>query len=83
MLSREGRPTPLGDAIAHYGRISKTLHILRMADEPGYRHQIKRRPTCKKAATPWPAKSSTARTGSSTRTTRRGWRTRSARSSWS
>nr|WP_308430838.1 Tn3 family transposase [Streptomyces aurantiogriseus] len=25
MLSRDGRPTPLGDAIAHYGRISKTL----------------------------------------------------------
>jgi TnpA family transposase len=41
MLSRDGRPTPLGDAIAHYGRISKSLHILRMADEPGYRHQIK------------------------------------------
>ncbi|MFI7709235.1 Tn3 family transposase, partial [Nonomuraea sp. NPDC049480] len=41
MLSRDGRLTPLGDAIAHYGRISKTLHILRMADEPGYRHQIK------------------------------------------
>nr|WP_232242736.1 transposase [Streptacidiphilus jeojiense] len=29
MLSGEGRPTPLGDAIAHYGRITKTLHILR------------------------------------------------------
>ncbi len=41
MLSREGRPTPLGDAIAHYGRIAKTLHILRLADEPGYRRQIK------------------------------------------
>nr|WP_234018573.1 MULTISPECIES: transposase [unclassified Streptomyces] len=34
MLSRDGRPTPLGDAIAHYGRIAKTLHILRLADEP-------------------------------------------------
>ena len=32
--------TPLGDAIAHYGRIAKTLHILRLADEPGYRRQI-------------------------------------------
>ncbi|NEA59636.1 Tn3 family transposase [Streptomyces sp. SID13666] len=42
MLSRDGRPTPLGDAIAHYGRIAKTLHILRLADEPGYRRQIKR-----------------------------------------
>ncbi|MER5327156.1 Tn3 family transposase [Streptosporangium roseum] len=41
MLSHDGRPTPLGDAIAHYGRIAKTLHILRMADEPGYRRQIK------------------------------------------
>ncbi|MFB7739490.1 Tn3 family transposase [Streptomyces sp. NPDC056112] len=41
MLSRDGRPTPLGDAIAHYGRISKTLHILRIADEPDYRRQIK------------------------------------------
>ncbi len=35
------RPAPLGDAIAHYGRISKTLHILRLADESGYRRQIK------------------------------------------
>ncbi|MEU4359422.1 Tn3 family transposase [Streptomyces virginiae] len=41
MLSRDGRPPPLGDAIAHYGRIAKTLHILRLADEPGYRRQIK------------------------------------------
>lgn len=41
MLSRDGRPTPLGDAIAHYGRIAKTLHILRLADEPDYRRQIK------------------------------------------
>lgn len=41
VLSRDGRPTPLGDAIAHYGRVSKSLHILRLADEPGYRRQIK------------------------------------------
>jgi nucleoside-diphosphate-sugar epimerase len=41
MLSRDGRPTPLGDAIAHYGRIAKTLHILRRADEPAYRRKIK------------------------------------------
>lgn len=41
MLSREGRPTRLGDAFAHYGRISRSLHILRLADEPGYRRQIK------------------------------------------
>lgn len=41
MLSRDGRPTPLGDAIAHYGRIAKTLHILRLADDPAYRRKIK------------------------------------------
>ncbi len=41
MLSRDGRPTPLGDAIAHYRRIAKTLHLLRLADEPAYRRQIK------------------------------------------
>ncbi|MGW2540334.1 transposase, partial [Kitasatospora sp. NPDC001574] len=41
MLSRDGRPTVLGDAIAHYGRIAKTLHILRLADEPSYRRRIK------------------------------------------
>ncbi|MEV8634204.1 transposase [Streptosporangium sp. NPDC051023] len=41
MLSRDGRPTPLGDVIAHYGRIPKTPHILRMADEPDYRREIK------------------------------------------
>ncbi|WP_434101103.1 Tn3 family transposase [Streptomyces malaysiensis] len=28
MLSRDGRPTGLGDAFAHYGRIFKTLHLL-------------------------------------------------------
>ncbi|MGX4687649.1 Tn3 family transposase [Streptomyces sp. JNUCC 63] len=41
MLSRDGRPTPLGDAIAHYGWIAKTLHILRPVDEPGCRRQVK------------------------------------------
>ncbi|WNE93930.1 Tn3 family transposase [Streptomyces luomodiensis] len=41
MLSRDGRPTRLGDAIAHYGRIAKALHVLRLADVPGYRRQIK------------------------------------------
>jgi TnpA family transposase len=41
MLSRNGRPTPLSDAIAHYGRIAKTLHIVRPAGEPAYRRKIK------------------------------------------
>ncbi len=41
MVSRGGRPTPLGEAIAHYGRLPKTLHVLRLADEPTYRREIK------------------------------------------
>lgn len=36
-----GRTTPMSDAIAHFGRIPKTLHILRLADESGYRRTIK------------------------------------------
>lgn len=35
MLSRDGRPTPLGDAIAHYGRIAKTPRIPRLVDTEG------------------------------------------------
>jgi hypothetical protein len=80
MLSRDGRPTPLGDAIAHCGRIAKTPHILRLADEPGYRRQIKVRPTSTKAGTHSPGRSSTAAPGSPASATRTAWRTRLARS---
>jgi TnpA family transposase len=41
MLQRDGNPTPLGDAIAAYGRIFKTLHILTYAVEEPYRRDIK------------------------------------------
>ncbi len=41
MLQRDGNPTPLGDAIAAYGRIFKTLHILIYAVEEPYRRDIK------------------------------------------
>ncbi|MEU6409177.1 Tn3 family transposase [Microbispora sp. NPDC046933] len=45
MISRDGNPTLLGQAIAHYGCIFKTLHILRLADDEPYRREIKlRRP---------------------------------------
>jgi hypothetical protein len=33
MISRDGRPTGLGEAFAHYGRIFKTLHILQVLHE--------------------------------------------------
>lgn len=41
MLQREGRLSPLGEAIASYGRIFKTLHILAAATEEPYRRDIK------------------------------------------
>jgi TnpA family transposase len=41
MIQRDGNPTPLGNAIAHYGRIFKSLHVLRVVDEPPYRRQMK------------------------------------------
>ncbi len=41
MLHRDGKRTALGDAMAHYGRIQKTLHILRLADDEAYRRLIK------------------------------------------
>lgn len=32
MLSRDGRPAPLGQAFIEYGRIDKTIHLLAMID---------------------------------------------------
>ncbi|MFI6060370.1 Tn3 family transposase [Streptomyces sp. NPDC051286] len=40
MLSRDGRPTGLGDAFAHYGRIFKILHLLQFISDDGYRRMI-------------------------------------------
>ena len=42
MLQRDGHPTALGEAIASYGRIFKTLHILSYIDiDETYRRDIK------------------------------------------
>jgi hypothetical protein len=42
MLQRDGHPTALGEAIAMYGRIFKTLHILSYIDtDETYRRDIK------------------------------------------
>lgn len=42
MLQRDGHPTALGEAIAAYGRIFKTLHILTYIDvDESYRRDIK------------------------------------------
>jgi len=41
MLQRDGKPTPLGEAIQSYGRIFKSLHILTYLDDEAYRRDIK------------------------------------------
>lgn len=41
MFARGGNPTQLGEALAHYGRIFKTIHVLAYVDEESYRRQIK------------------------------------------
>ncbi|MGS2811046.1 Tn3 family transposase [Nocardia sp. MW-W600-9] len=41
MISRDGQPSSLGHAVAHFGRIFKTLHVLRLADDEPYRREIK------------------------------------------
>ncbi|MFV2197851.1 Tn3 family transposase [Nocardiopsis sp. LOL_012] len=40
MISRDGRPTGLGDAFAHYGRIFKTLRLLQFLHDESYRRMI-------------------------------------------
>jgi TnpA family transposase len=47
MFRREGRPTPLGQAFAEYGRIAKTEHLLRVVNpvDDTYRHQMNRQLT--------------------------------------
>jgi TnpA family transposase len=42
MLQRGGNPTQLGDALAHFGRIFKTLHVLAYVEREPYRRGIKR-----------------------------------------
>jgi TnpA family transposase len=40
MMSADGRNTSLGEAFAHYGRISKTLHVLQFLHDESYRRAI-------------------------------------------
>ncbi len=40
-LQRGGHPTALGEAIATYGRIRKTFHLLQVIDSEAYRRGIK------------------------------------------
>ncbi len=58
MLSRDGKPTGLGDAFAHYGRIFKTLHLLQFVSDEGYRRMIGAQLNVTELATASPGRSS-------------------------
>ncbi len=47
MFARNGRPTPLGQAFAEYGRIDKTLHLLSILDpiDDTYRRKLNKQLT--------------------------------------
>ncbi|MFD7623526.1 Tn3 family transposase [Streptomyces sp. NPDC059802] len=60
MLSRDGRPTPLGDAIAHYGRIARRCTSCAWPTSPATDGRSRCRPTSRRAATRSPGRSSTA-----------------------
>ncbi|XAS69555.1 Tn3 family transposase [Micrococcaceae bacterium Sec5.7] len=40
VLQGGGRPTPLGRALAEYGRIAKTIYLLAYLDDDSYRRRI-------------------------------------------
>ena len=82
-ISRDGHPTPLGNAIAAYGRVFKSLHVLTFIDDADYRRDIKAMRNLQESRHDLGRTSSTARRASCGRSTTRGWNTSSARSAWS
>jgi TnpA family transposase len=79
MISRDGRPTGLGEAFAHYGRIFKTLHILQVLHDETYRRMIVSQKTCTSPGTRSRARSAMATMGCCASATGKGWRTNSSR----
>jgi TnpA family transposase len=80
VLAPGGSPTQLGDALAHYGRIFKTLHILSYVDDEPYRREIKAMRNLQEGRhdlgrTMFPAGKASCATA-----TAEGWKTSSARS---
>ena len=82
MLQHGGNPTQLGIALAHFGRIFNTLHVLSYVDAESYRRGIKRMRNLQEDATAWANTCSTAAAVNSARHITPGWRTNSAASAW-
>ena len=83
MLQRDGHPTALGEAIAMYGRIFKSLHILSYIDtDESYRRDIKGIRNLQEGRHALARKICHGKKGSCTTGTSAAWRTSSARSAW-
>jgi len=82
MLSHGGNPTQLGEALSHYGRIFKTLHVLAYVDDDAYRREIKGIRNLQEGRHDLARHLFHAKV-SCVRPTARAWRTSSERSAWS
>lgn len=84
MISRDGNPTPLGQAFAEYGRVDKTLHLLAMVDpvDESWR-RVTRQLNIQESWHRWQERSSTGSAASCARRTGKVRKTSSARSVWS
>lgn len=83
MLAHGGNPTQLREALAHYGRIFKTLHVLSYVDQARTGPRSRACATCEKAATTWTGTSSTAATAICAAPTTKAWKISSVCSGWS
>jgi TnpA family transposase len=63
MISRDGNPTPLGQGIAHYGRIFKTLQSCAWPTTNRTGGKARPKPISARAATTWRVGSTTGRRG--------------------
>ena len=83
ILAPGGTPTQLGDALAQYGRIFKTLHILSYVDDEPYRREIKAIRNLQEGRHDLARTTFHGRKGELVTATATGWKTSSARSAWS
>ncbi|GAA2533628.1 Tn3 family transposase [Pilimelia columellifera] len=72
ILQRGGNPTQLGDALAHFGRIFKTLHVLSSSTGSSTGATSSGCATCRRNAIGWPSTSATAVAANSARSITRG-----------
>jgi TnpA family transposase len=83
MLQHGGNPTQLGEALAHFGRIFKTLHVLAYVDLPPYRREIKGMRNLQEGRHDLGRHVFHGRKGELYQAYHEAWRTSSARSGWS